>query len=122
MDIEKIELFEISIYQIAENAIWLYIVDFIKYSQEEYNIYIELCYEIHLKYAVKEWINDIYLDIFCDDQQNHQLNHKLKRLFYKYQDILSDKYNCWNINHYFNEEYLIHILDNIFNNHPLCLK
>jgi hypothetical protein len=53
MDIEKIELFEISIYQIAENAIWLYIVDFIKYSQEEYNIYIELCYEIHLKYAVK---------------------------------------------------------------------
>ena len=120
MDIEKIELFTKSIYKIAENAIWLYIVDFIKYSQEEYDIYMELCYEIHLKTAVNEWINDIYLHIFCDEQLNH--NDKLKKIFYTYQHIFTNNFHSWNIHTYFNEQHLIHILDNIFNNHTLSLK
>lgn len=100
---------------VASNAIKRYIIDVLKYSEEEYNAYIKETYEIDLKCLINEWIHNIYENIFGHDEIT-TTDDKFQWLFYRF---------YWHVNSfkdsYVNETYLLNILDNIFN-HIICLK
>lgn len=109
----SIEFFKKEMSEVASNAIKLYIIDDLKYSKEEFETYMDNYYVFHLDTVMNEWIFNIYIKIFNDD--NSSINEKINRLFSYYEELYVTHRGVFNMNNYFNEAYLEDIIDNIFN-------
>lgn len=107
------EIFKRQMSDVASNAIKLYIIDDLKYSKEEFEYYMENYYVLHLDTVMNDWICDIYIKIFNDD--NTSLNEKINRIYSYYEELYVTHRHVFHMNDYFQDAYLEDIIDNIFN-------
>ena len=119
---------------IAGDALIIYIIDIMRFTEEEMDTYMETDYNDHLHYVFHEWINDIYEKIFCENYSHNDyidvitLEDKVERILYWKHKYIKDSDEFAKremLSHrYINTEYTYfnYLLENIFPEIKQCCK